>query len=301
MIKCLVTGGAGFIGSNLVDALIEKGWSVVVIDNLVAGKRENVHPDAEFHQVDIRNLEAIVPLFKGIDYVFHLAALPRVQPSIQNPILFHDVNVNGMLHVLIAARDAGVKKLVYSASSSAYGDQTQMPLHEEMKPNPMSPYALHKHIGELKAKLFYDVYGVPTVSLRYFNVYGKRQPIEGAYTLVMGIFTRQRLAGEPLTIVGDGEQRRDYTSVIDIVRANIMAAESDKVGKGEVINIGRGNNYSVNEVAEMIGGPTVSLPSRLEPRETLAHNLRAKELLGWEPTVDLPDWVKEYKRELGIE
>jgi UDP-glucose 4-epimerase len=235
-----------------------------------------------------------------VEYVFHLAALPRVQPSIENPILYHDVNVNGMLNILVAARDAGVKKVIYSASSAAYGDQKEIPVHEEVKPNPMSPYALHKYIGELKVKLFHDIYGVPTVSLRYFNVYGKRQPIEGAYTLVMGIFARQRLANEPLTIVGDGEQRRDYVSVVDVVRANIMAAESEKAGKGEVINIGVGNNYSVNEVAQMMGGEVVHIEPRIEPRETLADNRRAKELLGWEPTVDLSEWIKEYKQELGI-
>jgi UDP-glucose 4-epimerase len=210
------------------------------------------------------------------------------------------VNVNGTLNVLLAAKDAGVKKVVYSASSSAYGNQEKMPLTEDMPAHPISPYGLQKYIGELYARMFWDVYQLPTVCLRYFNIYGKRQPLEGAYTLVLGIYTRQKLNNEPLTIVGDGEQRRDYTSVQDVVRANILAAESDKVGQGESINIGRGNNYSINEVAAMMGGPTTRLPARLEPKTTLADNSLAKKLLGWEPQVDLPVWLEEYKKELGL-
>ena len=300
MSKCLVTGGAGFIGSNLVDKLIEENNEVIVIDNLSAGKKENVNPKAKFFQLDIRKLQEIEPLFEGVDSVFHLAALPRVQPSIENPVLYHDVNINGTLNVLIAAKNAKVKRFIYSASSSAYGNQEVMPLNEEMKANPMSPYALHKFVGEMYCRLFTEIYGLPTVSLRYFNVYGDRQPIEGAYCLVMGVFARQRLKNEPLTITGDGKQKRDYTSVVDVVRANILASKSEKVGRGEVINIGRGNNYSVNELAEMIGGPTKNISPRIEPKETLADNRKAKELLGWEPTVNLPDWLKEYKKELGI-
>ncbi|NTW21953.1 NAD-dependent epimerase/dehydratase family protein [Candidatus Falkowbacteria bacterium] len=299
MSKCLVTGGAGFIGSNLVDQLVKLGHEVVIIDDLKAGKREYINPAAAFHQLDIRDLEAIKPVFAGIDYVFHLAAWPRVQPSIQDPVTTHEVNLTGTLNVLVAARDAQVKKVVYSSSSSVYGNQEQMPLTESMPTNPLSPYALQKLCGEFYCRLFSEVYGLPTVCLRYFNVYGYRQPLEGAYTLVIGIFIRQKLAGEPLTIVGNGEQKRDYTSVIDIVRANIMAAESG-VSKGESINIGRGRNFSVNEVAAIIGGPTAPLPERLEPKVTLADNGLAKELLGWEPTVNLPEWLEEHKKEIGL-
>ncbi len=299
--KCLVTGGAGFVGSNLVDMLIERGDEVVIIDNLSNGKKENINPKAKFVLADIRNLDEIKDNFTGIDYVFHLAALARVQPSIEDPVGYNEANVSGTLNVLLCAKNAGVKKVVYSASSSAYGDQKVMPLVETMPAHPISPYGLQKYIGELYCRMFYDVYKLPTVSLRYFNVYGKRQPTEGAYTLVLGIFTRQRLNNEPLTIVGDGEQKRDYTSVIDVAKANILAAESDNVGQGEVINIGRGNNFSVNEVADMMGGQKVSLPARLEPNETLADNSRAKELLGWVPSVDLPEWLKEYKSGLGLE
>ena len=299
--KILVTGGAGFIGSNLVDELIKKGDEVIVVDNLLTGKRENINSKAKFYEVDIRDLEKIKPLFSGVDYVFHLAAFARVQPSIEDPITANDINLNGTLNVLVAARDAKVKKVVYSASSSAYGDQKEMPLRENMPARPLSPYGLQKYIGELYCRLFSAIYKLPTVSLRYFNVYGKRQVLEGAYCLVMGIFVRQRLAGEPMTIVDDGEQRRDYTSVVDVARANILAAENDKVGKGEVINIGKGKSYSVNELAKMIGGPTVNIEPRIEPKESLADNSLAKRLLGWEPTVNLPKWLEEYKKEMGVD
>lgn len=298
--RCLVTGGAGFIGSNLVDALIARGDEVIIIDNLTTGKEENINPKAEFHKLDIRNLSDIKPLFTGIDYVFHLAAFPRVQPSIEDPATAHDINLNGTLNVLLSSRDAKVKKVIYSASSSAYGNQEKMPLTEDMPAHPLSPYGLQKYVGELYCRLFSEVYGLPTVSLRYFNAYGPRQVLGGAYSLVMGIFVQQRLAGQPMTITGDGENKRDYTSVIDVVRANILAAESDKVGKGEVINIGRGHNYSVNELAAMIGGPTVHIAPRIEPKETLADNSLAKTLLGWEPTVNLPEWLEEYKKEMEI-
>ena len=300
IMKCLVTGGAGFIGSNLVDTLIERGDEVIIIDNLATGKKENINPQAQFFNEDIRNLEKIKILFNGVDYVFHFAAFPRVQPSIEDPITSNDINLNGTLNVLVAARDAKVKKVVYSASSSAYGNQEKMPLCEDMPAHPLSPYGLQKYIGELYCRLFTEIYSLPTVSLRYFNAYGKRQATEGAYCLVMGIFVQQRLNGEPMTIVGDGEQKRDFTSVVDVVRANILAAESDKVGRGEVINIGQGNNYSVNELAKMIGGPAVRIAPRIEPKETLADNSLARELLGWEPTVKLPEWMEEYKKEMGL-
>lgn len=299
MNKCLVTGAAGFIGSNLVDALIERGDEVIILDNLSTGKRENINPQAKFVEVDLRDLEKIKPYFSGIDYVFHCAALARVQPSIEDPVRYNDHNVNSTLNMLVAARDANVKRIVYSASSSAYGNQTQMPLKENMPPQPMSPYGLQKYIGEEYCSLFSLVYHLPTVCLRYFNVYGPRMVLEGAYASVIGIFANQRLHQEPLTIVGDGEQKRDYTFVKDVVRANILAAES-KVSDGRPINIGRGSNFSVNEVAAMIGGPTTKLPPRLEPQETLADNASARELLNWIPQVDLPEWILEYKKELGI-
>jgi len=300
MSKCLVTGGAGFIGSNLVDELIKQGEEVIIIDNLSTGKKEYINPKAEFHKLDIRNLDDIKPLFKGIDYVFHLAAFPRVQPSIEDPATANDINLNGTVNVLIAARDAKVKRVIYSASSSAYGDQTKMPLVETMPAHPLSPYGLQKYVGELYCRLFTEIYGLPTVSLRYFNAYGRRQALEGAYCLVMGLFVSLRLKNQPMTVAGDGKNRRDYTSVVDIVRANILASKSKNVGKGEVINIGRGNNFSVNELAEMIGGPVKHIEARIEPKETLADNRLAKKLLGWQPTVELPEWLEGYKKEMGL-
>ena len=300
MSKCLVTGGAGFIGFKLVDELINQNHEVVVIDNLSTGKKEYLNSQAEFHEADIRKLKQIKPLFSDIDYVFHLAAFPRVQPSIEDPATANDINLNGTLNVLIAARDAKAKKVIYSASSSAYGDQEKMPLTEDMLAHALSPYGLQKYVGELYCRLFSDIYGLPTVSLRYFNVYGRRPALAGAYCLVMGIFVRQRLNNQPMTITGDGTNRRDYTSVIDAVRANILAAQSDRVGKGEVINIGRGNNFSVNELAAMIGGPVKHIEPRIEPKETLADNSLAKKLLGWEPTINLPDWLEGYKKEMGL-
>ncbi len=293
MKKAIVTGGAGFIGSHVVEGLVAKGYEVHVIDNLSGGKKENVHPEAIFHHKDIRNLDDIKPIFKGVDYVFHLAALPRVQYSIENPQETNDVNVGGMLNVLIAAKEGGVKKVVYSASSSAYGDQPVMPLREDMSANPKSPYGLQKYIGELYARVFSMVYGLPTVSLRYFNVYGPRFDAEGAYALVIGKFLKQKNEGKPMTITGDGKQTRDFTHVRDVTQANILAAESPKVGKGEVINIGAGKNQSINAIAELIGGKVEYIPARLEPHDTLADNSKARELLGWVPQVSIEEGIKE--------
>jgi nucleoside-diphosphate-sugar epimerase len=298
--KAVVTGGAGFIGSHIVDALIEKGYTVTVIDDLSGGKRERVNPNATLHVVDIRDKEVITPLFAGADYVFHLAALPRVQYSIEHPIETHEVNVNGTLNVFLAAKEAGVKRVVYSASSSAYGDQATLPLREDMLPAPLSPYGLHKFIGEHYARVFSEVYGLETVSLRYFNVYGPRLDPDGAYALVIGKFLKQRAEGGPMTITGDGTQTRDFTHVRDVVRANLLAAESAKVGHGEVVNIGAGKNASINELAALIGGTITYIPARLEPKNTLADNTKARELLGWIPEVALADGIAELKKEWGI-
>lgn len=299
MATCLVTGGAGFVGSNLVDALIERGDEVIVLDNLSTGKRENLNPRATLVEADLRDLAAIKPHFAGVDYVFHEAALARVQPSILDPVTYNDHNVNGTLNVLVAAKDAGVKKVVYAASSSAYGDQENMPLTEDLPANPISPYGLQKYIGEEYCRLFSYVYKLPTVCLRYFNVFGPRMVREGAYASVTAIFASQRQKGEPMTIVGDGEQLRTYTFVKDIVRANILAAESD-VADGRPINAGQSNEYTVNQIADMIGGERTHIAPRIEPRRNLCSNALAKELLGWEPQVKLEDWIPEYKKELGI-
>ena len=221
--KVIVTGGAGFIGSHLADALVERGDEVQVIDNLFTGKRENVNPRARFHEIDIRDYEKLLPVFQGVDYVFHLAALARVQPSIEDPKTSEDVNVTGTLNVLLAAREGGAGRVIYSASSSAYGNQEVLPFKEDMTPQPISPYALQKYVGELWSALFSKIYGLRTVSLRYFNVYGPRAPGEGAYALAISRFLSQRRQREPLTVVPDGTQSRDLVHVRDVVRANLLA------------------------------------------------------------------------------
>jgi nucleoside-diphosphate-sugar epimerase len=300
--KVIVTGGAGFIGSHLVDALIERGFDVIIIDNLSSGKKENLNPKANFYQEDIRDLEKIKPIFNGVDYVFHLAAKPRVPYSVEFPHEAHANNAVGTLHVLISARDAGVKKVIFSSSSSVYGDQDSLPLHEKMIPTPKSPYAFQKFIGEQYCRLFHELYKLPSVCLRYFNVYGPRISFEDSYSLVMGKFLQQRAKNEPLTVEGDGEQTRDFTHVKDVIMANILAAESDKVGMGEVINIGAGINHSVNKIADLIGGEIVNLPSRQgDMRHTLADISRAKELLGWEPTVNIEEGIAELKKWFGLD
>lgn len=291
--RTLVTGGAGFIGSNLVDELINQGHEVVVLDNLSTGKKENINPQAKFIEADITNLEQIKPHFVGLDYVFHLAALPRVQWSIENPIETHAANINGTLNVFLAARDAKVKRLVYSASSSAYGDTQVLPLKEDLLPMPMSPYGLHKYVGEHYARLFSLLYGLETVSLRYFNVYGPRMAFEGAYVTVIAVFLRQKKEGKKMTIVGDGSQTRDFTFISDVVRANILASQSPKVGKGEVLNIGAGQNYSVNEIAKRLGGEVEYIAPRIEPHDTLADIMKARNLLGWQPQVNLEEGLKK--------
>jgi len=291
--KVIVTGGAGFIGSHLVDGLIEHGYEVEVIDTLVAGNAEQVNQKAKLHTVDICDLEAIKPIIAGAKYVFHLAALPRVQFSLAYPREAHEANVTGTLNVLLAAQAGGVKRVVLSSSSSVYGDQDTMPLKESMTPRPKSPYALHKYMGEQYAQLWTTISELETVSLRYFNVYGTRQNPDGAYALVVGKFLKMKKEGVPLTITGDGTQTRDFTHVRDVVRANILSAESEKVGKGEALNIGAGNNQSVNRVAELIGGAVEYIPARFEPHDTLADATRARELLGWVPEVVFEDGIKE--------
>ncbi len=301
MAKIVVTGGAGFIGSHIVDAFVERGDEVHAIDNYAAGKRDDrLNPKATYHEVDIRDYEKVAPIVAGATYVFHEAALPRVQFSIENPELTYDVNVMGTVSVLRAAKEGGVERLIYAASSSAYGDQETLPLSEELPALPKSPYGLQKYIGELSCRLWSEVYGLPTVSLRYFNVYGPRFDPNGAYALVIGRFLMQRKNGEPMTITGDGTQTRDYTHVHDVVQANLLAASSPNVGKGEVVNIGAGRNVSVNDLAAMIGGSSVYIEKRLEPHDTLSDNGRAKKLLGWEPAIQLEGGIAELKKEMGI-
>lgn len=290
--KVLVTGGAGFIGSHLVDELIKRKHEVVVIDNLSNGKKENLNPKARFVKKDIRNLKSIEPHFKGVDFVFHLAALPRVQFSIEHPIEANDNNINGTLNVLEAAKQAGVKRVIYASSSSIYGDQSKYPFREDMPVNVMSPYALHKYVGELYCKMYSFLHGLEIVCLRYFNAYGPRASTEGAYALVTAIFLKQKKEGKPLTVTGDGKQSRDFTHVADIVRANILAMQSKKIGKAEIINIGGGKDQRIIDVAKLFGGPIKFIASRIEPKKTLADIRLAKKLLGWEPKVKFENGIR---------
>jgi len=293
----LVTGGAGFVGSHLVNALLDRGLRVRVIDNFATGKREVLNSGAELVEADIRDLEAIRPAFKDVDCVFHAAALPRVPLSIEKPVETHMVNVVGTLNVLIAARDAQVRRLVYSGSSSVYGDQPHLPLREDMPPNPLNPYALQKLTGEQYTRLFHRLFSMETLTLRYFNVFGPRMAHEGAYVTVISAFLRARREGKPLTIHGDGEQSRDFTHVFDVVRANLAAMDC-AIADGRAINIGHGRNISINRVAELIGGPTVNLPPRPgDARHTLADNSEAQRVLGWRPEVSFEDGLAELIRQ----
>ena len=287
MQKVIVTGGAGFIGSNLVDELVNKGIQVSVIDDFSTGKIENTNKLVYYWKQDLGkvDIKELTQFMKGVDVVFHTAAKARVQPSIDDPLSFNKSNVDGTLNVLWAAHKAGVKRVIYSASSSAYGNATKFPTPEDHSTNPLSPYGLQKYIGEQYCKMFSEVYGLDTVSLRYFNVYGERMLLEGAYCLVLGIFAKQLLENKPMTINNNGDQRRDFTYVGDIVNANILAATKVEQFNGEVFNIGNGKNYSINEVANIFGGKTTKGKNVLEPFQTLADNNKANLVFGWQPKV----------------
>ena len=298
--KAIVTGGVGFIGSHLVDRLIDTGWDVIIIDkkDLTSKPRhvDVLNPKAKFLQLDITEMDPSsgVPVqLGGTDIIFHMAALARVQPSIDNPMVYHDTNINGTLNMLMIAKNLSVKRFVYSASSSCYGDTDIVPTPETAPKKPMSPYAMQKYVGEQYCELFSLIYGLDTVSLRYFNVYGNRMPTTGAYALVMAIFKKQAEEGLPLTITNDGNQRRDFTHVDDVVDANILAAEYEGNLDGAAFNIGNGSNHSINDVADMIGGEKQYGEKRFEPAETLANNTMAKKVLGWEPKGDLEKYIKE--------
>lgn len=299
--KVVVTGGAGFIGSHLVERLVALGHEVHVVDNLAAGKREYVHPEAILHIADIRDMEGLTPIFAGADTVFHLAALPSVPYSIENPIETHEVNTLGTLKVIVTARDAGVRRVVYSSSSAVYGDQEILPVCEDVLCEPKSPYGLQKLESEHYLRLASALYGLETVSLRYFNLYGPRQNASGPYASVVARFIDQSASGKPLTIVGEGKQTRDFVHVDDVVLANIFAMDSQKVGEGEVVNIGGGRSYSVLDVANLVGGEVTYLPPRVEIMDSFAEIRRALELLGWEPQKPFSEGIIHLKRMRGIE
>ena len=301
MKKAVVTGGAGFIGSHIADGLLTEGYEVHIIDNLSGGKRENVPEGATFHELDVLDTVAVTEICKGADAVFHEAALPQVQFSIEQPMESHRVNVDGTLSALVAARDAGVKRFVYAASAAAYGNQPELPFREDMPASPVHPYGVHKYTGELNVKLFADVYGLSTVSLRYFNVYGPRMDPSSPYGIVIALFLKQHREGKSLKITGDGSQTRDFVHVKDVVRANIAAATHAGVGKGEVINIGTGKGITISALADMIAsGEREMLPARVEIKDAVADISKAKALLGWEPSISLHDGIEALKQEYGV-
>tara|TARA_Y100000768_G_scaffold295158_1_gene229010 strand:- start:6165 stop:7064 length:900 start_codon:yes stop_codon:yes gene_type:complete len=296
--KYVVTGGAGFIGSNLVDKLVSQNHEVHVIDNFISGKKENCNRKAQYHKIDISdidNFSKIKKILFDVDTVFHLAALARVQPSILNPIKYELNNSIGIVNMLKSSEEMNVRRFVYSSSSSVYGPTKKLPSLESDLPNPISPYANQKYYGELCCKMFHQLYGIETVSLRYFNVFGERQNIGGAYATVIGIFIDQFKNGKSLTINGDGNQKRDFTYVGDVVTANILSSTSKKVGKGDILNIGSGKNVTINAIANLIGSKSINVDPVNEPHANLANISKAKDLLGWEPSVKVEDWLKDLK------
>jgi UDP-glucose 4-epimerase len=299
--KAVVTGGAGFIGSNLVRALIDAGWETHIIDKNPAFRRDSLPREAALHEFNVLETEKTAEVFAGADVVFHTAAMPRVSYSIDNPVETTDENITGTVSVLAAAVKAKVHRVVYSSSGSSYGNQDVLPLVETMPANPVHPYGVQKYAGELFMNIWPNIYGIETVSLRYFNVYGLGLDPNGAYALAVGRFITARRNNEPITIYGDGTVTRDFTHVSDVVNANMLAATSTKVGKGDVINIGAGRNVTIRFLADLFGGEIVYAPPRIEAHDSLADNTKARELLGWIPQVRLEDGIASLKKEMGVE
>ncbi len=293
--KTVVTGGAGFIGSHLVERLIKDGHSVTVLDNFSSGRHQNLsHISSNLLKVvecDVANLDQILPHFKNADRVFHLAALADIVPSIERPKEYFNSNVNGTFATLEASRQSSVKRLIYAASSSCYGIPDHYPTSEDAEIRPQYPYALAKYLGEQTVMHWSQIYGLPCVSLRFFNVYGPRARTTGTYGAVFGTFLAQKLAGKPFTVVGDGNQTRDFTFVTDIVDAIVSAANSN--ASGEIFNVGSGNTYKVNYLVELLGGNVVYIPKRPgEPDSTFADTRKIQKQLNWKPKVTFEQGVK---------
>ncbi len=295
--KVLVTGGAGFIGSNLTEALLKKGHRVRVLDNFSSGKKENLifnerYSTLETIEGDIRDLTLCQRVMKDIEYVFHQAALPSVQRSIEDPLNSNSVNVEGTLNILISARDAGVKKVIYASSSSIYGDTPTLPKKEDMPPNPLSPYALQKYVGEKYCSLFFQLYGLETISLRYFNIFGPKQDPTSIYSAVIPKFIDALVKGNPPIIFGDGEQSRDFTYIDNVVQANLLAMATDHLN-GEVVNIACGKRISLKQLLTILkdilgskGRPEYQEARIGDVKHSLADIGKGKKLLNYVPQVE---------------
>jgi UDP-glucose 4-epimerase len=295
--RAIVTGGAGFIGSHICQELLSRGHQVIAIDNLASGRLENFEEfgntkNFEFKKVDILDSDRLAPLFKGVDWAFHMAGLADIVPSIEKPELYFDVNVKGTLNVLEAARNSGVKRFAYAASSSSYGIPEKFPTPETTPIAPQYPYALTKYLGEELVLHWSQTYKLSAVSLRLFNVYGPRSRTSGTYGAVFGVFLAQKLNRKPYTVVGDGTQTRDFTFVTDVVDAFILATESEL--SGEFLNVGSGDTYSVNHLVELLGGDVEYVPKRPgEPNCTFADVSKIERLLGWKAKVPFEKGVQK--------
>ena len=304
MEKALVTGGCGFIGSHLVDELVKSHVSVDVVDDLSATENDTfyMNPSARYHEFSILQKDRLSKLFEEVkpDTVFHLAAKARIQRAIQNPQNTCDVNVNGTCNVLQASKENGVDRVIFSSTSSIYGLKNSCPLKEDMPNDCLNPYSISKYAAEELCKMYYNIFGLKTVIFRYFNVYGERQPLKGQYAPVIGIFYKQKANGKNMTIVGDGLQTRDFTHVSDVVRANLLASETeDERNFAQVFNVGSGVNHSVLAISKMIGGDSEFIPSRIgEAQETLADLTKSNEGLGYQPQINLEDWIMEENNNL---
>jgi UDP-glucose 4-epimerase len=297
----LVTGAAGFIGSHITETLVKQGDRVKALDNFSTGKRENMAPfldRIELVEGDLRNLDDVRKAVEGVEIVFHQGALPSVPKSVADPIASNESNISGTLNLLIAARDAGVKRVVYAASSSAYGDSPTLPKEETMKPAPLSPYAIQKYVGELYCRNFFDLFGLETVALRYFNVFGPRQDPTSQYAAVIPKFITALAEGKPPTIYGDGEQSRDFTYIDNVVRANLEAARAEGTA-GEMMNFACGERTTLNEVLRMlqkIMNTSIEAihtdPRPGDVKHSLADTTRSRKLLGYTPHVSLEEGLK---------
>lgn len=302
--KIIVTGSSGFIGSNFIKKINStyKNVDIICIDDFSTGTNKDIYDyeNVKLLKVDISTLynnsltENITNQCENAYAIFHFAARARVQPSIINPNLFNSVNVTGTLNLLEICKNANVQNFIFSSSSSIYGNTSIYPTPETIEGCPLSPYGLQKQIGEQYCQLYSRIHNLKTVCLRYFNVYGPGMPTEGPYNLLIGIYTKLKSDGKPLVIYGDGNQRRDFTHVDDVIQGNILAATNNNIKPGSIFNIGRGSNVSVKSIAETFGGPIEYLPPRVEPKQTLADNNKARNLLGWTPKYNVLDWLKGY-------